>query len=326
MQLRMAVHSPAPLRERGRHDRDVDPMNAPSPSRGRARTSDLDVAYEVAGPDDGYPVVLVHGWPDDVRTWDALLPALHEAGYRTFAPWLRGFGDTRFLRSDTPRSGQLVALGRDLVEFTDAIGLARHALVGHDWGARAVYIASALDATRIAACAGLSVGYDTNARDQPLSYRQLQSYWYHWLMATPLGEARLRQDPRGFARHLWAEWFVAYAPDAAEFERTAVAFDNPDWVEVTLHSYRVRWGHGDGDPRHASLEAQLNPAPRIGVPTLTLHGDADPVNEPRTSEGKERFFTGPYERDLVAGAGHFPQRERPAATSTRLLDWLARHR
>jgi pimeloyl-ACP methyl ester carboxylesterase len=287
-------------------------------------TSLLRVGYEVAGPGDGFPVILVHGWPDDVRTWDAVLPSLHEAGYRTYAPWLRGYGPTEFLHEDAFHGGQLVALGQDVVEFAAALDLGRHALVGHDWGARAVYVASALNAPRVSACVALSVGYGTNLPDQVLSYRQTQNYWYHWLMATPRGEKAVRKDRRAFTRHMWNEWFVAYTPDADEFERTAVSFDNPAWADVVLHSYRVRWGHAAPDPRYGELEAQFDPAPIQSVPTLTLHGALDPVNSPHTSEGKEAYFSGPYERRLIDGAGHFPQRERASETAAQIIEWLRR--
>jgi len=289
-------------------------------------TSLLRIAYEASGPEAGFPVVVAHGWPDDVRTWDPVLPALHAAGYRTYAPWLRGYGPTRFLRDDTFRSGQLVALGQDLVEFVQSLDLGRHALIGHDWGARAAYTASALEEPRVSACVALSVGYGTNIPGQTLSYRQTQNYWYHWLMATPRGERLVRTDRRAFTRHVWDDWFVVYKPNDAEFERTAVSFDNPDWADITLHSYRSRWGHASLDPRYADLEARFDPVPKQRVPTLTLHGAVDPVNSPQMSEGKESFFTGPYERRLIAGAGHFPQRECPRETGARIVDWLDRYR
>jgi pimeloyl-ACP methyl ester carboxylesterase len=289
-------------------------------------TSLLRIGYEVAGPEDGFPVIVAHGWPDDVRTWDPVLPTLHAAGYRTFAPWLRGYGPTRFLRTDTFRSGQLVALGQDLVEFAQALGLGRHALVGHDWGARATYIGAALNERSVSACVALSVGYGTNAPGQNLSYRQTQNYWYHWFMATARGERIVRSDRRGYTRHIWNEWFVAYKPDEAEFEHTAVSFDNPDWVDITLHSYRSRWGHAPLDPRYAELETRFDPVPKQRVPTLTLHGALDPVNSPQMSEGKEAYFGGPYERRLIAGAGHFPQRECAPETALQIVEWLKRYR
>ena len=288
-------------------------------------TSLLRVGYEVSGPEDGFPVILLHGWPDDVRTWDAVLPALHEAGYRTYVPWLRGYGPTEFLRHDTYRSGQLVALGQDAVEFAAALDLGRHALVGHDWGSRAAYIASTLNQPQVCACVALSTGYGTNSPNQTLSYRQSQNYWYHWLMATPRGEKAVREDRRALTRHIWNEWFVAYKPDAAEFERTARSFDNSDWADIVLHSYRVRWGHATPDPRYGELEAQFDPAPIQSVPTLTLHGTLDPVNAPQMSEGKEAYFSGPYERRLIDGAGHFPQRERVSETAQHMVAWLRRY-
>ena len=288
-------------------------------------TALLKIAYEAAGPEDGFPVILAHGWPDDVRTWDAVLSALHEAGFQTYALWLRGYGSTRFLH-DTIRSGQLVALGQDLVDFVSALDLGRHALVGHDWGARAAYTASSLNEPSVAACVALSVGYGTNLPNQKISYRQTQNYWYHWLMATPRGERLIREDRRAFTRHVWSEWFVAYTPDDAEFERTAVSFDNPDWADITLHSYRSRWGHAAGDPRYAELETRFDPVPMQRVPTLTLHGALDPVNSPQLSEGREGFFLGPYERRLIPGAGHFPQRECAADTAAQIVEWLRRHR
>ena len=290
-----------------------------------AETSLLRVGYECAGPEDGFPVILSHGWPDDARTWDAVLPALHRAGYRTYVPWLRGYGPTRFLSESTFRSGQLVALGHDLVEFAAALRVGRHALIGHDWGSRAAYIASTLNEAQVCACVALSTGYGTNSPNQSLSYRQTQNYWYHWLMATPRGESVVRHDRRGFTRHIWNEWFVAYTPDAAEFELTAGSFENPDWADITLHSYRVRWGHAAPDPRYGELEAQFDPAPRQRVPTLTLHGALDPVNSPQMSEGKEKYFDGPYERRLIENAGHFPQRERPAETAAQIIAWLQRY-
>jgi pimeloyl-ACP methyl ester carboxylesterase len=289
-------------------------------------TSLLHIAYEASGPEDGFPVILAHGWPDDVRTWDPVLPALHEAGFRTYALWLRGYGPTRFLERGTFRSGQLVALGQDLVDFAAALRLGRRALVGHDWGSRAAYTASSLNESSVSACVALSVGYGTNVPNQTLSYRQTQNYWYHWLMATPRGERLIREDRRAFTRHMWNEWFVAYKPDDAEFERTAVSFDNPDWADITLHSYRSRWGHAAGDPRYAELESRFDPAPKQRVPTLTLHGALDPVNSPQLSEGREGFFIGPYQRRLIAGAGHFPQRERASETATQIVDWLRRYR
>jgi pimeloyl-ACP methyl ester carboxylesterase len=288
-----------------------------------ATTAQLHVGYEAAGPEHGAPLILVHGWPDDARTWDRLLPALHGAGFRTFVPWLRGCGPTRFRDAGAMRSGQLSALGRDLLEFADALGLGRFTVIGHDWGARAAYIAACLAPERVARLVAVSVGWGTNAADQPMSLRQVQNYWYHWYMALPRGEALLRHDRRGFTRHIWDIWNPGWPVAEAEFTATAAAFDNPDWAEVVLHSYRSRWGLAPADPTCAALEARLAADPLIRVPALVLHGAADPANAPETSEGKEHLFAAAYSRVVLPGIGHFPQRQAPEAVLREALPFLA---
>ena len=290
-----------------------------------ARTSLLDIAYVTAGPITGPPVILLHGWPDSASTWDGVTPALATAGHRVIVPFLRGFGPTRFLDAGTMRSGQLAALGHDLIEFIDALALNHVALVGHDWGARAAAIATTeLQASgRVTRLALLSVGYGTNDPSQALPLRQVHNYWYHWYMALPRGETLIRDDRRTFTRYIWDAWGApGWRLDDAAFDELARAFENPDWADVTLNSYRHRWGLADGDARYQALDARLNPAPQVSIPTLVLHGADDRCNDPMTSAGKERFFSGRYERALLPGVGHFPQREDPAATTRALLDWL----
>ena len=285
-------------------------------------TSILRIAYEDWNPNADRTVVLLHGWPDSPRCWAGVVPTLLDAGWRVLVPALRGFSPTRFLDDATPRTGQLSALGCDLLEFIDALGLQRPALVGHDWGARAAANACGLRPGVASHLALLSVGYGTNSPDQAISLAQTRNYWYHWYMSTPRGERTVREDGRAFARIMWDTWSPAgwYTPD--EFEATAQAFDNPDWADVTLHSYRHRWGHAAPDPRYAEAEAALHPAPVLDVPTLVLHGGADAANHPDTSAGKERFFKGRYERRVLDGLGHFPQREAPGRVSEALLDFL----
>lgn len=288
-----------------------------------ATTPNLHVAYEAAGPEHGQPLVLLHGWPDDARTWDRLLPALHAAGFRTLVLWLRGCGPTRFRDPEAMRSGQLAALGRDLIEFADALGLGRFAIIGHDWGARAAYIAACVAPERVARLVAVSVGWGTNSPDQPMSLRQVQNYWYHWYMALPRGEALLREDRRGFTRHIWEIWNPGWPVAEAEFAATAAAFDNPDWANVVLHSYRSRWALAPADPSCAELEARLAADPVIRVPALVLHGGADPANAPETSEGKEHLFASGYRRIVLPGVGHFPQRQAPDAVLREVLPFLA---
>ena len=286
-------------------------------------TSLLRVGYEEYNPTSSKAVILVHGWPDSTRSWAGVAPVLADAGWRVLVPSLRGFSPTTFLSLDTPRTGQLAALGRDLLEFIEALGLQHPALVGHDWGARAVANACGLSPGIASHLAMLSVGYGTNDPKQNLSLEQARNYWYHWYMATPRGERSMREDRHAVTRLLWDTWTPAGWYDADEFAATAQAFDNDDWPDITLHSYRHRWGHAAGDPAYAADEAALHPAPVLDVPTLVLHGAADGANHPDTSAGKEHLFRSGCQRKVLDGIGHFPQREAPALVTAELLRFLA---
>ena len=288
-------------------------------------TSLLRVAYQEWNPQGSTSVILVHGWPDSPRCWNAVAPRLAQAGYRVLAPALRGYSPTTFLRAETPRTGQLASLGRDLIEFVDALSISRPALVGHDWGARAVAIACGLMPGIASHLVMLSVGYGTNLPDQVISLEQAHRYWYHWLMATPRGDSIVRHDRRNFSRMMWDLWAPNGWYEPAEFEATADAFDNDDWADIVLHSYRHRWGHAPGDPAYAADELALNPAPVLSVPTLMLHGEADGVSSLATSANKEAFFSGPYQRRLLPGVGHFPQREAPDRVADEVLAFLRAH-
>lgn len=286
-------------------------------------TKALSIGYLRSGPKTGKTAVLLHGWPDDALTWTRILPDLHAAGWETLLPYLRGFGPTVFRLQDTPRSGQLSALGQDVLDFADALGLNQFAVIGHDWGARAAYIASCVAPERISHCVALSVGWGTNDPDQVLSLPQAQNYWYHWYMTLDRGEALVRRDWPEFTKYIWDIWNPAWKVSDQEFEATAKAFENADWADIVLHSYRVRWGLAARDPAFDDLEARLKEDPTISVPTLILHGGDDPCNAPATSEGKERFFTGPYRREIIEGSGHFPQRDAAPAVASAILAFLS---
>ena len=288
-------------------------------------TSLLRVGYEELNPTGQRTVVLMHGWPDSPRTWNGVAPVLVQAGYRVLMPALRGFAPTTFLYADTPRTGQLAALGRDLLEFIDALGLQRPALVGHDWGARAVAIACGLRPGVASHMVMISVGYGTNDPNQPLTVAQSRNYWYHWFMHTPRGREAVRKDRRALSQLMWDTWAPPGWYEPAEFEETAKAFDTPDWADVVIHSYTQRWNLSPGDPAYDEDERRLNPAPVLAVPTLMLHGEADGVTFPSSSANKEKFFTGPYRRTLLPGVGHFPQREAPKVVAEAVLDWLKTH-
>jgi len=288
-------------------------------------TPTLAIGCELSGPEDGRPVVLLHGWPDDVRTWDRILPALHGARFKTVVPYLRGFGKTRFRSPKTARSGQLSALGQDLLDLVDVLELEHFAVVGHDWGARAAYIASCIAPQRVTHCVAISVGWGTNDPNQDLSFRQTQNYWYHWYLALDRGAETVRNDRLNFTRYIWTIWNPGWRIPEEEFARTAASFENPDWPEVTLHSYRVRWGYAANDPAYDTIEAKLAANRIISVPTLVIHGGGDPCNDPSTSDGKENSFASDYQRIVLDGVGHFPQREAPEAVSKATIRFLTNH-
>jgi len=233
------------------------------------RTPILEIGYVERGAPDAPPVVLVHGFPDGAGSWDAVAGALAAAGHRTLAPYLRGFGPTRFLSADTARSGQLAAFARDLVEFADALGLDRFVLVGHDWGATAAQAVAALHPERVerlVSFLGYSVTWD--AAGGPPSYAQLHALWYQFVLNSGLGEAILWADRRGFCRYLWETWSPTWRFSEGEFEAAAASFDNPDFAEIVLHAYRYGSPFGApgnevrGDSVYADWEERLASGPR----------------------------------------------------------------
>ncbi len=271
----------------------------------------LEIAYEENGDPGGVPVMLIHGWPDDVRTWDLVVEALAARGYRTFAPYVRGFGPTRFRNPATPRSGEIAALARDAIAVADVLGLERPRFVGHDWGARAAYSAAILCPDRFSGIVAVAVPYASNVGSHQLSYAQTRAYWYQWFFGTPRGAKTFGEDPIGFARELWQAWSPNWRFDAQTFERTAASFANPDFVEITIHSYRQRWGGAEGDPRYGADREQIESVPQIAIPTVTVMGEADGATLPEGAIGRDQYFDAPYRCEIIPVAGHFVQRERP---------------
>ena len=278
------------------------------------RTSFLEIAYLEYGPPNGPPVILLHGWPSDVHDWDEVAPPLAAAGYRVLVPWLRGFGPTRFLHPQTVRSGQQAALGADLRDFMDALNIDSALLAGYDWGGRAACVVAALWPQRARGLVTIN-GY--NIQNIPLAGRPAEAaqehrYWYQWYFHTERGRAGLARNRRDVARLLWRLWSPNWKFDDATFEATAASFDNPDFVDVTIQSYRHRYDNAPGDPAYDELERRLAAQPAIGVQAIVLHGDCDGVGPAAQSEGGSRYFSGPYERKVVPVAGHFLPREAPS--------------
>jgi pimeloyl-ACP methyl ester carboxylesterase len=296
-------------------------VNQPAVLR-RVRTSVLDIAYEESGPADGIAVLLMHGFPYDPRTYDEVVPPLVEAGCRVIAPYLRGYGATRFLASDTLRSGQQAALGNDLKEFIDALAIERAVLAGYDWGGRAACIVAALWPERVL---GLVSANGYNIQDiagsvKPASAEQEHRLWYQYYFHTERGRAGLEANRHEFCRFIWQLWSPNWRFDDATYDRTAASFDNPDFVDVVIHSYRHRFGYADGDPSLEAIERRLAAKPRISVPTIVLHGDGSGLSPPESSLKHAACFTGPYQRRVIPTAGHNLPQEVPNAFADAVLE------
>jgi pimeloyl-ACP methyl ester carboxylesterase len=290
------------------------------------RTDTREIACEMRGPEAGPAVILLHGFPDDARAWDDVAAPLAAAGCRVYVPFLRGFGATRFLSADTPRSGEQAALGHDLLALMDALHIPRAVLVGYDWGGRAACIVAALWPERVA---GLITGAGYNIQDiassgRPAPPAQEVRYWYQWYFQTERGRVGLAQNRRPLCRLLWEQWSPTWRFDDTTFERSAVSFNNPDFVDVVIHSYRHRYGAAPGDPAVAAIEARLAQRPSIAVPSITLQGAVDGVNLVEGSAGHARYFTGPYDRRVLPNVGHLLPHEAPEPHVRAVLEMLRR--
>ncbi len=289
------------------------------------RTEHLDIAYETSGPAEGAPVVLLHGFPDDVRAWDTVAEPLAQSGCRVLVPWLRGYGATRFRDPATPRSGQQAALGADLLAFLDALGIRQAALAGYDWGGRAACIVAALWPERVR-CLVTVGGYNIQhiaTANHPAAATQELRYWYQWYFHTERGRAGLAANRRDIGRLLWRMWSPNWQFDEASLAATAASWDNPDFVDVVIQSYRHRYSAAPGDAALEPIEQRLAARPQIRVPTVALDGETDGVTPPPSTDPDADRFTGPYQRRLVPRAGHFLPREAPEAVVQALQQLLS---
>lgn len=282
----------------------------------------LSIAYHEAGPADGPPVLLMHGFPYDVHAYAEVAPRLAAQGCRVIVPSLRGFGATRFRFADTPRSGEQAALGADLLALLDALAIPRAVLAGYDWGGRAACVVAALWPQR---CRALLSFNSYNIQDiaramEPDRPENEHSLWYQYYFHSERGRRGLERDRRGLCRLLWKLWSPSWAFDEACFERSASAFDNPDFVDVVIHSYRHRFGLVEGDPALAGIEQRLAAQPAITVPTISFDGADDGVRPPAPASQHAARFTGPRSHRLVPGVGHNMPQEAPRVFAQAVLE------
>lgn len=289
----------------------------------------LRIGFHDYGSPSGFPVILLHGFPDDAHAFADVAPPLADAGYRVLVPFLRGYGPTRFLDSAAPRTAQQAAIGQDVIDFADALGLPRFAIAGFDWGGRAASIAAALHPDRVRAgvfIGGYSIQNNVAPRRPARSPESIHRGWYQWYLNTENGRAGLEANRHAFCRYLWETWSPTWQFSDETYDRTARSFDNPDFVDVVVHSYRHRHGNAPGEPRFDAMERQLAERPPIQAASITLYG-ADDVFGPAPKESPPSelaAFPSLVARRVIPGAGHFMPHEKPEAVAAALLDVLAK--
>ena len=282
----------------------------------------LNVAYYETGPASGPPVLLMHGFPYDIHAYAEVARLLAEQGCRVIVPYLRGFGATRFLSPATPRSGEQAALGADLLALLDALAIPRAVLAGYDWGGRAACVVAALWPER---CAGLVSLNSYNIQNiaqamVPDTPQNERSLWYQYYFHSERGRAGLSADRRALCHLLWKLWSPSWVFDDATFDRSAAAFNNPDFVNVVIQSYRHRFGLVAGDPALLDIERRLAMQPPIAVPSITFDGADDGVRPPAVAAQHARFFTGPRSHRVIPGAGHNLPQEKPQVFADAVLE------
>ena len=285
----------------------------------------LKISYAESGPSDGTPVLLMHGFPYDIQAYAEVAPMLAAAGCRVIVPYLRGYGQSRFLEASTPRSGEQAALGADLLALMDALAIPKAILAGYDWGGRAACVVAALWPER---CKGLVSFNSYNIQniaqgmlpDTPENEHRL---WYQYYFHSERGRAGLQKDRQAITRLLWKLWSPTWSFDEATFANTAPSFDNPDFVEVVIQSYRHRFGLVAGDPAYAEIERKLAAQPAITVPTITFDGADDGVRPPAAASAHGHRFTGSRSHRVVPDVGHNMPQESPDLFAQAVLELVA---
>jgi len=283
----------------------------------------LVVAYYEVGPADGVATILLHGFPYDAHAYDEVVPRLAATGHRCIVPYLRGYGATRFLSPETPRSGEQAALGADLVALMDGLRIQEAILGGYDWGGRAACIVAALWPERVIGLVSAGTGYniqDIAGAAKPGTPDQEARDWYQYYFHTERGRKGLDEKRGEISRFLWKTWSPSWAFDEDTFEQTAASFDNPDFVDVVIHSYQHRYGVIAVDPAYAEIEARLARQPDISVPSIVVLGADDGVDPPPSRDEDGRKFAGFYDRRVLRGVGHNVPQEAPTCFADAIFE------
>ena len=281
-----------------------------------AQTAVLNIAYEETGNAQGFPLFLLHGFPDDARAYDEVVGPLAKQGYRAIVPYLRGYGSTRFRDTSVAHMAEQAAIGQDVIDLADALKIQRFAVAGYDWGGRAAAIAAVL-------VGGYTI-QDVFGTPAPATPERERALWYQYYFNTERGRVGLQRNRKAICRFLWETWSPTWTFTTETYERTAASFENPDFVDVVIHSYRHRIGNAPGEPRFLEIEKRLATRPRIEAPTITLYGGDDGLGRPAAQNPNEgATFAKLVARRVIDGAGHFMPREKPDAVSSALLELLA---
>jgi pimeloyl-ACP methyl ester carboxylesterase len=282
----------------------------------------LNIAYYEAGPANGPAVMLLHGFPYDIHSYVDVAPILAAEGCRVIVPYLRGYGPTRFRDSVTPRSGEQAAIGADLMALMDALSIERAVFAGYDWGGRAACIGAALWSERCVGLVSVNSYLIQNIEKAmvPAKPEREVALWYQYYFQLERGRAGLGVNRREIAKILWKQWSPNWPFDEATFERSAAAHDNPDYVDVVIHSYRHRFGLADGDPNYADIQRRLAVLPAITVPAITLDGDGDGVAPATDGSASAARFTGGRTHRVIPRAGHNLPQEEPEAFAAAVME------
>ena len=290
------------------------------------QTAEMEIAYGEAGPADGQPIVLFHGFPDCARSYSAVMIELANRGYKTFAPFLRGFAPTRFLDEASSRSGDMAALGQDAIDFFDSLALENAVIVGQDWGSAIAEILTFSRQKQISKLIKLNwhgvYAMAEFAKVHSFNYQQIQKGWHIWLLNTPLGEPVVTFDTENFCRALWEQWSPSWNKEQMmiAFDDAKTSFQSPDFGKIVLSAYRSGVSGVAGDNRYDKLRSVIQQPPAITCDTVVLTGDDDPVeNAPLSEEAVKRYFTGNFHHKVVSGVGHFIHRQRPDEVVSAIL-------